>query len=174
MKKTTKSSKSSISSNDADGRASYLIAMPATDGLFQNLVNYKTYHLREESRIYNKKMAIRMGKYTKRIETLMKAYKFDNKDLVKILRFLTQIKRAWDSNRLFKSMALWIMSMFMKDEPECSLTVRMIPHKDDGPTHRLPMASEEQTFTYAEAVICYGKPVPSILILRGQHLILFV
>lgn len=70
-------------------------------------------------------MAARMCKYVKCIETLPKAYKFNDKAPISILRFLAQIKRACDSIGVSKCLALLIMSTVVKDKPGFCLTVQM-------------------------------------------------
>lgn len=111
-------------------RAPKLKVLHATDSQFRNVVNYKTYHLINLDQNSNGKLAARTGKYAKRMETMMKVYKFDDKDPITILRFLAQFKRACDAIGVSKGTALWIMPTFMKDGPAFSLTVRMTPHGD--------------------------------------------
>lgn len=81
-------------------------------------------------------MATRTGKYAKRVETLMKAYKLNDKSSITILRFLTQFKRAWASNLVSDGMELLIMSTFIKEGIASSLTACTTPHKRQW-NHRL-------------------------------------
>lgn len=97
-------------------------------------------------------MAVRAGKYDKRLESLVKAYKFDEKDASSIFCFLSQFKRACNANRVFEGKAFCTMLAFMKDKPASNLTVQMVSYKNNGTTHRLPMAGEGQISTYVEAV----------------------
>lgn len=50
-------------------------------------------------------MPARTGKHSKRTKTLMKAYKFDDKDPIAALLFLVQFKRACESNKVSEGMA---------------------------------------------------------------------
>lgn len=66
----------------------------ATNSLFQSVNNY-IYHRRlHRLQTYSKKMAAKTSKYLKQIETLMKPYKFDDKDLTTTLRFFSQFRRG--------------------------------------------------------------------------------
>lgn len=44
-------------------------------------------------------------------------------------------------------MSLWNMSTVMKDGPVSSQTIQMTSYKDNGTTHKLSKAGEEQTST---------------------------
>lgn len=66
----------------------------ATDTNFRNVVNYKTHRLINLHHSYKGKLAARTCKYSKRTETMIKAYKFDEKDSITTLRFFAQFKRA--------------------------------------------------------------------------------
>lgn len=82
----------------------------------------------------------------------MKTYNFDDKDSIAVLLFLAQFKWARDSIEVRESTALWIMPTFKKDGPAYTLIVWMTSYKDDGTTHELPKAGEEQISTYVETV----------------------
>lgn len=75
-------------------------------------------------------MAAKLDKVVKRVETLIKAYKFDDKNWINVLRFLAQFKRACNFNRVSKGMDYWVMPNIMKDGPASILTVRMTPSGD--------------------------------------------
>lgn len=152
MKKASKSSKSFTTGSYAKHRARKSKALHATNSHFQSVFNYKKYHLLHKSQTYNKKRAARVGKYAKRMKTLTKAYKFDDRDAIRILGFLAEFKRACGSYGVYEGMALWILATLMKDRPASSLTVQITSHKDDGTTHRLRKTDEEQNFMYVEAV----------------------
>lgn len=87
---------------------------------------------------YNRKMTVCTGKNAKRMKTQMKLYKLVDKDEDKILRFLTQLETACSLNGVSEDVTLWIMSTFMIDGPELSLSAQMAPHKDDETTRKLP------------------------------------
>lgn len=55
---------------------------------------------------YDGKLAVRTGKCSKRMKTMMKAYKFNDEDLTTILQFLAKFERACDANGVSKEMAL--------------------------------------------------------------------
>lgn len=95
-------------------------------------------------------MAACTGKYAARMETLMKAYKFDDKEPITILSILADFKRACDSNGVFEGIALWLLPAFIRDKPAFSLTVWMASHEDDEATHRPPKAGEKQMTTFVE------------------------
>lgn len=61
------------------------------------MMDYITYCLYDKLQNYNGKMVARTCKYAKRLETVMKAYKFDVEDPITVLRFLAQFE-----NLLFK------------------------------------------------------------------------
>lgn len=62
-------------------------------------------------------MAAKTGKYFKIMETLMKSYEFDDKDLITLLRFLAHFKCACDSNKVLEDMGLSVTPNFMKKGP---------------------------------------------------------
>lgn len=74
-------------------------------------------------------MAAKTGKYVNRMKTRMRAYKFDYKDPITVLRFLAQLNCAYDSNGVPEEKALHVMPSFMKDRPVSSLIVRMTPRE---------------------------------------------
>lgn len=82
----------------------------------------------------------------------MKVNELVYKDPILVLRFLAQLKKACDSNGVFKGMVLFVLTKYMKDAPASSLKVEITPHKDDETTYRLPKTGEEQVFTYVEAM----------------------
>lgn len=65
-------------------------------------------------------MAARTGRYAKRRETLMKAYKYAVMSQTKISRFHGQFQKACDSNEISEAMALRFMPTFMEDRPASS------------------------------------------------------
>lgn len=150
-KDTTKLSSSFTMSSDAGYRTPNLEARHATDSDFQNVVNHKTSCLLDKSQIYNGKMTGRTSKYAKCMETLIKTYRFDEKNPIKIFRFLTQFKRACKSNKVSENTALWSMQTLIKDGPVYNFTVGLTSHEDIRTTHRLPKKGEKQIFTYAES-----------------------
>lgn len=64
------------------------------------------------------------------METLIKAYEFDDKNTITILRFLMQFRQAWGSSRVFEGMALKTMPSFMKKRPAASLEVWLLPSQE--------------------------------------------
>lgn len=117
MKEVAKSCELSTTNSDARARAPKLEVLHATDSHFQNVFDYKTYRLLNKSQTYDGKMVARTGKNTKRMETLIKVYKFDDKVLITISRFIAQFKRARNSNEVSEGKALWIMPVFMTSGP---------------------------------------------------------
>lgn len=93
-------------SNNAKGRAPELNILHATNSHFQDVANYKIYNQLENLQTCNVKMTARTGKYAERMDTKMRAYKFDNKNSTTTLYFLTQFKRACDSNEISESTAI--------------------------------------------------------------------
>lgn len=152
LKEATKLSESSMTVNDTRDRAPTLMVLHTTDSDFKNVVAYKTYCHRVRSQTYNEKMAACTCKYTTRTETLMKVYKFDDRNSIRPLRVFAQFKRACDSNGVSENMALCIMLKFSKDRLASSLTARTTLVKDKGVSARLPKAGEEQKSTYVEVV----------------------
>lgn len=75
-------------------------------------------------------MAAKTGKYVKRMETLMKAYKIDDKYPITIMRLLAQFEHELDSNRVSEDTSICVVPNFMKDGPAASLTFRMSPEED--------------------------------------------
>lgn len=98
MEETAKSSKSSTTSRDAEDRAPKIIVWHAASSHFQRVVSYNTYHILDRSQTCNGKTAARTSKYAKRMETLVKAYTFVEKNPITILSFLAQSKQACDSD----------------------------------------------------------------------------
>lgn len=92
------------------------------------------------------------------MEITMKAYLFDDKNPIFILRFLAQFKRTCDSNVVSKGMAVWIISTVMKVEPAFGLTFRMTPRGDKDSALPMPKACGEQILTYVEAANYLLKP----------------
>lgn len=78
----------------------------ATDSYFQTIFNYNNYKLHDRVQIYDKKIALKRAKYIKRMEMLMQAYAFVEKNLIRLLRLLPQIKGPGDSNEISERMAL--------------------------------------------------------------------
>lgn len=72
-----------------------------------------------------------------RMETMMKAYKFYDKDSIRTIRFLVQFKRAYNLNRVFGCKAVKILLTYMNDGPASILTDQVTPHIDKRTTHRL-------------------------------------
>lgn len=75
-------------------------------------------------------MGARIGRYVKRMKTVMKAYKFYHKHPIIALSFVAKFKRACDFDEVSDGMALWKMPSFMKDRPESSFTARMTSRGD--------------------------------------------
>lgn len=71
--------------------------------------------------------------YAKRMEKLIKAYKFDDKDPIPVLRFLAQFKRASALKGVSEGIELYIMHSFKEDGPSSSLAVCMTPYDDKEP-----------------------------------------
>lgn len=97
-------------------------------------------------------MSARTCKYVKCIEMMMKAYKFHDKDSIMVLRFLTQLRKACDSNGVFKDRTLHIMLMIMRDGTASCIKVQVTLHKYEGTTYRLPKTGKAQISTDAKAV----------------------
>lgn len=72
---------------------------------FTDASNYRTYHLYICSLRYDGKIAARTAKLAKRMEMIMKSYKFEDSDSVMILSFLGQFRRACDSDEISESVA---------------------------------------------------------------------
>lgn len=89
----------------------------ATDSQFRSVVSYNNYMLLERLEYYSGKIVTKMGKYIKRTEALIKAYKFDSQDIITILKFLAPFKRAYDSNEDSEGTVLWVMPNVTKDGP---------------------------------------------------------
>lgn len=89
-----------------EDRAPELKDLHATDSRFWDVVNYKTYHLFEKLHTCKGEMDARMGKYSKHMETLKEANKSDYKELIRVLRFLAQFKRACGSNGVSEGMTV--------------------------------------------------------------------
>lgn len=66
------------------------------------------------------------------MQTVMKPYKFEDSDQVKILSFPGQFKRACDSNGVLEGLAMWLLSFFMAKSPAASLTAEVTSEKDPG------------------------------------------
>lgn len=75
-------------SSDAEGTVTKLEFLHPTDSHFQDVVKYKTNFLFGNSTTHNGKMVARTGKFVKRTKTLIKLYKFDDKEPFTIPRFL--------------------------------------------------------------------------------------
>lgn len=116
-------SKSATARSDAEDRVPKLKVWHATYSHLQNVATHKTYYILDRSRTYNKKMAACTNRYAKRVKTLKKAYKFDEKNPIIILRLLAQFRRACNSNKVPKGTTIWNMPTFTKDEFVSSLTV---------------------------------------------------
>lgn len=96
MNEVKKSLESYIMSSAAEDRAHKIKISHATDSCFQNVVTYKTYRLLGKLQTHNGKMATHTGRYVKRMKTLMKIYKLEDKNPITVFRFLAQIKRTCD------------------------------------------------------------------------------
>lgn len=82
----------------------------------------------------------------------MKAYKLEYKDLIMVLRFLTQFGKMCDSNEVSKGMAFWEMQTSMKGGPASNLAVRMAPRGHVLGEYCLPKVGDERSTTYIEYV----------------------
>lgn len=121
--------------------------------VFADSVKYKTYRLHSRSQKYSGKMAARTSKVEKRMDTIMKPYKFENSDPVTKLSFLGQFKIAIDSNSVSEGVEMWLLTSFTARSPAASLTIWMTPSKDhenklDG---RRGVEVLEQIYAYVEA-----------------------
>lgn len=67
-----------MTSSDVEDREPKLMVLHFTDSHFQNVVKYNSDRSLEKLQTYNQKMAARTGKYAKLMETLTKAYTFDD------------------------------------------------------------------------------------------------
>lgn len=114
-----------------------LIVLHTTHSRFQCVVIYNNYRVLERVQIFNRKVAEKTGKYVKFMDTMAKAFKIDNNYLIIVLRFMTEFTGACDSNGILESMALCIVSNFMKDELASRLKIRLtlmkIPHAKSSP-----------------------------------------
>lgn len=97
---------------------------------FDDTLDYRKYRLLNCSLRYNGKMAMGTTKLAKRIEIIMKTYRFQDSDPVTILSFMGQCKKACDSNRVSESAAMWPQPFFMTKSPATSLTSRLTLRKD--------------------------------------------
>lgn len=79
--------------------------------------NYETYQLHDRSLSYDGKKAARTAKLAKRMDTIVKPYKFDDDDPITALAFLGQLKRACDSNGVSEGVAMWLLSFFNANSP---------------------------------------------------------
>lgn len=77
---------------------------------------------------------------------------FDDRDQVMILSLLNQFKRSCDSNRVSKSMALWILPNFMRKDPRASFNNLIVPIFVSHDAYARPGAGGDRTGTYAEVV----------------------
>lgn len=143
MGQVTKLFKSSTTSSDAENGALKLKVLHETDSRFRNVVKYKIYRLLDMSQTYNGNVPARTCKYAKRMGTLMKAHKFEDKDPITILVFLAQFEKACSLHGVSERMALWIMPNFTKDEPAYRLPVRMILPSGNRTTCKLPKTGKE-------------------------------
>lgn len=78
---------SDLSQEEKD-RAPELNVVHVTSRHFCNVLIYKTHRLINNSQPYNNKMAARSDNYSKHMEMLMQAYKYDDKDPITVLRLL--------------------------------------------------------------------------------------
>lgn len=97
-------------------------------------------------------MAASAGKFAKRMETIVKAYKSNNKDPDTISHVLAHFKRACDTDGFIEGKALRIMSTFMKGGTASCLTVQMALHKENETTNRLLEKDKMQVSTFVETV----------------------
>lgn len=132
--------------------APHLKVLHVTNTQFQSVVTYNSYRLVDRMQTCNEMMIAKTGKYVKRLETLMKAYKIDGKITITVMKFLAQFKCPCDFNAVSEGMALWIMPNFIKKRLASSMTDRMDPRGDAHGKNLLLKAGEEQITAYVEAV----------------------
>lgn len=102
--------------------ASKLHVIHPVKAAFAYDIDYRTYRFYNYSQKYNVKMAARTAKLAKRVETIIKPYKFENLDPVTILLFLGQFKRASDSSGILEEIAMWLFPFYMAKPTAPSLT----------------------------------------------------
>lgn len=90
MKRYIKSSDIAFQKKESDHRslASKLKVLSVANSHFRRVGNYTNYRMVDKFHTYNRKITAKTGEYMKNMERLMKANKFDDKDLIMILRFL--------------------------------------------------------------------------------------
>lgn len=87
--------------------ASKANVLQATDNHFRSVIKYINYCLLNRLQFNN--MAAKPKKYAKKRGSLMNAYNFDYKYPITILRFLAQFKQTFDSIRVSKGTAFWVL-----------------------------------------------------------------
>lgn len=90
-------------------------------------LDYRTYRPHKRSLRYNGKMATGMAKMAKRVESIMKPYRFNASNPVTVLSYLRQYKRACDSNEVLERVAMWALPFFMAKPPAVFLIIRLTP-----------------------------------------------
>lgn len=79
---------------------------------------------------YKGKMAARTAKLAIHMEAIMMPNRVDDSDLVAVLSFLRQFKRACDSNRVSKSVPMLLLPSFLAKSPAIFLTISFTPRID--------------------------------------------
>lgn len=79
-----KSSRNLDISLEVRNQAPEMKTLHVTNSIFRNVLKYKSYWLVNVPHLHKSIMAVRTGKYSKRIQTLMKAYKKGNKDPITV------------------------------------------------------------------------------------------
>lgn len=106
----------------------------------------------ERLQAYNVKMAAKTDTYVEKMETIINAFRFDDKNPSTVLWFLALFKRICNSNGVAEGMAFLVIPNFITDVPASSRTVKTTPRKDALCEYPLPKVGEEQITTYGEAV----------------------
>lgn len=83
-------------SSDAKDRTSEPRALPGTDRHYQNVLTNKMNRHLNKPQAYKERMVARMGKYEKRMKSLIKAYSNSNKDSIAESKFQLQLKDECD------------------------------------------------------------------------------
>lgn len=83
-----------MKNSDAEAWTHKLIVLHSAYSHFQIVANYETYRVLNKSQTYNENISAHTCKYSKRMETLVKAYMFDGWDPTTILHSLAQFRRA--------------------------------------------------------------------------------
>lgn len=88
MNEETKLPNLSRMTSHAKESASKLDILHAANGDFRNVSHYKMYRLLDKLQTHNRSRTSRAGTHVMCMITLMKAYKFDDKDPITVLSFI--------------------------------------------------------------------------------------